>query len=308
MSLSRACRLFALVAVLVLPARSAAQSPQVDGPLVTVSVEVAGRSAPLYAAPDGSNRWYLEAREGSAYSLTVTNRSAERLGVVVAVDGLNAISGERQRWPTWWRASDPGRLYVLEPWGAATVQGWRTSLDEVRRFTFVDEKVSYAARSGKSNDRMGWIEIAVFRERERHAVVTPDRPTRVSPEGQARAGDERGGPAQAPEPSPGAAPTDRAQGASDRRAAEKEADRASAGSLESRARSYPGTGWGPEAEDPVIVVEFEPERRPSQRVTLRYEYAPALIELGILPRQGGDRGRLAERERGELGFAPMPLW
>ena len=154
MHASRVFSLLPLLVVLLLPVRSPAQSREsreVQGALVTVSVEIAGRSAPLYAAPDGSDRWYVEAREGSAYSLTVTNRTSQRLGVVVAVDGLNAISGERQRWPTWWRSSDPGRMYVLEPWGAATVQGWRTSLDEVRRFTFVDEQISYAARSGKSS-------------------------------------------------------------------------------------------------------------------------------------------------------------
>ncbi len=209
-----------LVAALLLPARSDAQSRQireVSGSLVAVSVEVAGGPAPLYPAPDGSDRWYLEAREGSAYAVTVANRTSERLGVVVAVDGLNAISVERQRWPSWWQSSDPGRMYVLEPWGVATVQGWRTSLDEVRRFTFVDEEVSYAARSGKSNAKMGWIEIAVFRERDRYALRGPSRPGRVSPEGESGARDERAAPAEAPAPLPEAAPSNQAGRESDPR-------------------------------------------------------------------------------------------
>ena len=282
-----------LAALLFPPAQTHAQSSptrEVPGSLVSVSVEVDGAPVPLFWAPDGSGRWYLEAREGSAYAVTVANRTSERLGVVIAVDGLNVISGERQRWPSWWGGSDPGRMYVLQPWGAATVQGWRTSLNEIRRFTFVDEEISYAARSGKTTSKMGWIEIAVFRERERDALLGLSRKNRASAEEKSGARDEA-----------------TASG----RAGDAEVGRAPSGEDDGPARSYPGTGWGPEADDPAVVVEFEPERRPSQRITLRYEYAQTLVTLGVLPRprHGGDR--LAERERGELaqrGFASSPLW
>jgi hypothetical protein len=63
------------------------------GSLVSVSVEVDGRDVPLYPAPDGSGRFYLEAREGARYAVRIANRTHERLGVVLTVDGLNAISG-----------------------------------------------------------------------------------------------------------------------------------------------------------------------------------------------------------------------
>jgi hypothetical protein len=69
---------------------------------------------------------------------------------------------------------------------------------------------------------------------------------------------------------------------------------------------YPGTGWGPRATDPVTVVEFEPESRPSERVTLRYEYRDTLIALGVLPRTSFASERLAERERGDEAFARPP--
>ena len=49
--------------------------PSTPGPLVSVSVEVDGEPASLYPAPDGSDRFYLEAREGRRYSLTLANRS-----------------------------------------------------------------------------------------------------------------------------------------------------------------------------------------------------------------------------------------
>src|SRR5262249_18676918 len=130
---------------------------EAPGRLVGVSVEVEGRMAPLYTAADGSGRFYLEAREGARYAITVANRTGERLGAAVVVDGLNAISGQRE--------SGAGRMYILGPWEETTVRGWRTSLSEVQRFTFVDERGSYAVRSGKANGKMGWIEVNVYRER-----------------------------------------------------------------------------------------------------------------------------------------------
>jgi hypothetical protein len=58
----------------------------------------------------------------------------------------------------------------------------------------------------------------------------------------------------------------------------------------------------------VTLVSFDPEPDPAERVTLRYEYRSALLALGILPRWPDRPDRLSQRERGELGFAPPPLW
>jgi hypothetical protein len=252
--------------------------------LVGVSVEIDGQPTSLYPAPDGSGRFYVEARKGCRYSVLLANRTGERIGVVLAVDGLNAISGGRD--------TGRGRMYVLDPWQRTTVQGWRTSLQEVRRFTFVDEQASYATRSGKANEKMGWIEVAIYRERRAfvHAVAPtpPPRPEPYEVEGQSADKSE--------------APAQRAQ----RDSAEAAAPSGVAGAP---ARSYPGTGWGPRADDPVVLVSFDPETDPSQRVTVRYEYRPALVALGVLPRwEPPSRDRLRERERAENGFAQPPLW
>ena len=117
--------------------------------------------------------------------MRVTNRTSERLGLSLVVDGLDAISGERRDGSRAW--SSPARLYVLDPWAETTVRGWRTSLDEVQRFTFVDERASYAERSGKSNARMGWIEVLVYREREPPPAVS--QPGRIAP-GRDRSADD----------------------------------------------------------------------------------------------------------------------
>ncbi len=249
------------------------------GSLVHVSVEVDGQTAPLYPSPDGSSRRYLEARRGSAYALRIQNRTAERLGVVVDVDGLNVISGLEDRNARPRRS--PGRMYVLDPWGETVVRGWRTSLEEVRRFTFVEEGESYAARSGKVSSKMGWIEIAVFREQRPYVARWPLQP-RVR------------------EDAPGAEP-----------AAPEAADSAEGSKrVEGRARAladgYPGTGWGRASDDRAQVVSFDPCPLAAESITLRYEYAAALRALGILPSPDLARDRLRERERGEWGFAAPP--
>ena len=301
-----------LVGVLMLaaPVTALAHAPypsQSPGTLVGVSVEVEGRDTPLYLAPDGSGRYYLEAERGARYAIRLDNRSHERLGVALTVDGLNVISGERspQPWRSW-LGRDPGRMYVLGPWDSVLVQGWRTSLEDVRRFTFVDEKRSYAARSGKANAKMGWIEVVVYRERRPIAWWGGSRPDEVTRDRREapRPYSERGrrdddGEAQADAKSsrePDAPPP----------AAEKRSGDAYGSAP--RPEAYPGTGWGQRTDDPAVVVEFEPERSPAERLTLRYEYASGLRALGIFPYPTWNRDRLSERERGRDGFAKPPNW
>jgi len=251
--------------------------------LVAVSVELDGKPAPLFPAPDGSGRYYLEARPGCRYSVAFANRTGERVGVVLTVDGLNAISGERE--------TGRGRMYVLDPWQRTSVQGWRTSLQEVRQFTFVDERASYAARSAKANEKMGWIEIAAYRERRAFVRSAPRRelPARPAPVEEGDTAGRSAAPANE-------AARDSAEGTAPKRHGD------------AQARTYPGTGWGDRAHDPVVLVSFDPESEPSERVTLRYEYRSALVALGVLPRRVPPRDRLSERDRAEPGFSQPPLW
>ena len=278
--------------LLLVPAAAGAQEMRTwEGPgaLVHVSVEVDGQPAPLYPAADGSGRRYLEARRGSSYAIRLDNRTGQRVGVALTVDGLNVISGLRGAPSP--SAGTPGRMYILDPWGETVVRGWRTSLSEVRRFTFVDESVSYAARTGQANPRMGWIELSVYRERRPYVrrwlpmePMSRDQASRSS--GDAEGGSK--GPAAAPE-------------SAEANGLAKDAARAPRS-------AYPGTGWGSRDDDPAQVVSFDPEPVAGETVVLRYEYARALRALGILPRPDYGRDRLRERERGELGFAAPPAW
>lgn len=296
-------RLGVRVALSFLFGAATAASPvaaSASGTLVDVSVLVEGRTAPLYAARDGSGRFYLEAREGARYEIRLRNRSPERLGILVGVDGLNAISGEIDRSRA--RPGQPGRMYVLSPFEDTSVRGWRTSLDEVRLFTFVDERASYAVRSGRDNGRLGWIEVAVYREL-RPLVWQPRDPAQLTPPAAWRDGEART--QAAPAEAPPAETVARAEAGRDPAKTASEAD-----ALESRRDapsrdSYPGTGWGRSETDRATLVHFDPCPDPAERITLRYEYALELVRLGAWTGPA-PTDRLWERDRGRRGFASPP--
>jgi hypothetical protein len=50
---------------------------------------------PVREERGGVYKAYLEARRGQNYSIQIRNRTNQRVGVVIAVDGRNIISGDR---------------------------------------------------------------------------------------------------------------------------------------------------------------------------------------------------------------------
>jgi hypothetical protein len=267
---------------------------EADGRLIDVQVMVEGRTAPLFFAPGRFDRRYFQAFRGRNYSLVVRNNSAQRVGVLLSVDGLNVVNGERSR------LSRNEAMYVLDPHERTVIRGWRTSLQDVRKFVFVNEERSYAERTGQANGDMGWIRVLAFRERW--------MPWLRDDQGQIR--DRRQGEDRDEERPYGARPEAEDAPRTPRREA------APPSSAEPRLQadryhgegeqSNPGTGWGDRSWDPVNRTWFNPERNATDHLVLRYEYASGLRALGIDPRWSPDR--LWERERGELGFAQPPRW
>jgi hypothetical protein len=145
-----------------------------------------GRVLPLYpvAARSPNRKVYVEAVKGDLYSIIVRNLLNRRVGVVVAVDGRNIISGKQS-----WLRNDE-RMYILEPYGVGEFKGWRTSLDSVNRFYFTDVADSYAA-AFHDESAMGVIAVAVYPEvprREAPADLSqalPKSNQRAAPSGKA---------------------------------------------------------------------------------------------------------------------------
>ena len=128
----------------------------------TVEVRVrydSGRELPLYPAAGThvEKRAYLEAVQGGQYTIHVRNKINRRVGVVVAVDGRNIISGKK----SWLKNSE--RMYILEPYGEGEYSGWRANLERINRFYFTDVPDSYAA-AFKDESAMGVIALAVYPE------------------------------------------------------------------------------------------------------------------------------------------------
>jgi hypothetical protein len=130
-----------------------------------VSIEIVGghgrvfRSYPTDSPRPHTYRTYVEAVPGKRYGIRVRNHTDQRIGLVIAVDGRNILSGKR----SWLRRDE--RMYILGPYSKATYKGWRTHRNQVNRFYFTTEMDSYAA-AWNDTSAMGVIAVAVYREKE----------------------------------------------------------------------------------------------------------------------------------------------
>ena len=253
-------------------------------------VEILVGGVPLEKYP-GRGRLYVEARRGAEYAVRVRNPLPVRVAVALSVDGLNTIDARRST------ARDASK-WVIQPYSSITVGGWQVSSSRARRFYFTTEADSYASKLGRPEDT-GVISAAFFRERVDYSEVTPrPRPSPLESSrdegGQRRAESGKGRSGQSPQPSVSAQGTARAQG----------------NAAPAQEEDYAATGMGRSVGHDVSWVHLDLEHSPSAAVTIRYEYRPALVRLGILPRDPRERDPLRRRERArgfEDGrFSPEP--
>jgi hypothetical protein len=203
-----------------------------------------GGVLPLYpvAAPAGSRKAYAEAVPGARYGIRVRNNLGCRVGLVIAVDGRNIISGSQ----SWLGGGE--RMYVLAPGEVQEFRGWRTAQDKENRFYFTSVADSYAAAFGDTS-AMGVVAMAVYRE------VPPPPPP---PAATCAPSLQEGAPAPQPEMA--------------RRSRAKSLDAAGAA----------GTGYGEEVYSPSFNVAFDPESRPWEKSFIKYEWRETLVRLGVI--------------------------
>ena len=160
--------LIMFLGILVLGGTGAALGATV-GDCVQVEIRGSdGRGLPLYPASAGPNqkKVYAEAVKGSEYVIWIRNLLPRRVGVVVAVDGRNIISGKK----SWLKNQE--RMYILGPHESCEYRGWRTGSDRVNRFYFTDAGDSYAAAFGDIS-AMGVIAVAAYPELQRPEPLSP---------------------------------------------------------------------------------------------------------------------------------------
>ncbi len=159
--------MFLALTLLASPAMAQYRSSNTDdaarGSLIDLSVVDRQSSYPLpvYRA---QGLQFIEGTPGQAYSVRLTNKTPERLLVVLAVDGINAVSGKTAAY------NQTG--YVLEPYDQVEVSGWRQSMQSVAQFVFTTPSRSYAARTDRPW-QVGVIGAAVFREDRARPVIAP---------------------------------------------------------------------------------------------------------------------------------------
>jgi hypothetical protein len=236
-----------------------------------LQVLVNGRPLDEYQA---RGRSYVEALEGAEYEVSIRNPLPFRVAVALSVDGLNTIDARRT---SAWNASK----WVIEPYGTINVSGWQMSSQRARRFYFTNERDSYGAKLGQTAN-LGVISAVFFRER-RQIVVPITPPPRTPPIPQENNRDENG--ARAP-----------SAGTSGELARQRQGQIAPQPDDE-----YAATGIGRSVNNDVRWVNMDLDSRPAGEVSIRYEYYPALVRLGIMPRAYPRQDSLRRRE-GATGF------
>lgn len=185
---------------------------------------------------------------GEGYSIRLSNRSSGRVLGVLAVDGVNAISGET--------AATSQSGYVLGPYESAEITGWRKSMEEVARFYFTRLPDSYAARTGRP-DNVGVIGVAAYAE----YVPPPPPPASLAPQRSDNAARE-------------AAPAAAAE-------ADAGSERQSQAKLKAEGRL--GTGHGERESAPTHYTEFRrATAQPQEIVSVRYDSRAQLVSQGVI--------------------------
>ncbi len=239
-----------------------------------------GRTVPTYPVKmrHALKKVYAEAVRGEQYRIEVRNRLDRRVGLVIAVDGRNIISGGK----SWLKSSE--RMYILEPYASGEFAGWRTGQDRINRFYFTDVPDSYAAAFGDES-AMGIISVAAYPERRR-CVPQPAPLDSRTYGGKSESGNTADRAAQAPV------------------AAGSKAVKRKGGGAE-QALEGAGTGYGREEYSPVETVAFEAERRAVETIHFKYEWRSTLCRLGIVSCERPPR-RPPNRLWDNGGFAPPP--
>jgi hypothetical protein len=255
-------------------------------------LEVLVDGSPL-AEYEARGKSYVEAIAGAEYEVRIHNPLPYRVAVALSVDGLNSIDA---RHTTAWNASK----WVIEPYGTINISGWQMSSERARRFYFTSERDSYGAKLGQTAN-LGAISAVFFRElRPIRVPVTPPPPPRRYP-----IYDEDGR-VQRESESPSAGST---AGNESKSGASNSADTLRKQPVPSTRMpqplpddEYAATGIGRSVQNDVRWVNMELDTRPAAEVSIRYEYYPALVRLGILPRRYYERPDPLRRREGARGF------
>ena len=220
---------------------------QVQGTVAQVRIvdRDSGSELPIY--PHRGDYW-VAGRPGGRYGISIMGhprRAEGRIEAVIAVDGVNVISGQT--------AAVQQAGYVLSPGRWHTITGWRKDDQQVAAFHFTALPDSYAARTGRPGN-VGVIGVALYREKTAPPIARPGVDAA---------------------PSAGAGATTESR---------QRAPAASSVDMSAEDSERLGTGHGPREYSAVSHTTFERRNpQPEQIVTIRYDSHENLRAMGVIP-------------------------
>lgn len=151
-------------ATLLAPALAPARPLPCPAPVEEFRMEILvdGLPRPVYRDRETS---YIEALRGREYRIRLYNPLPVRVGVALAVDGLNTIDAKTT---SAWKAAK----WVLDPYQTMEIPGWQVSGEVARRFVFTGERGSLGAWLGQT-ENVGVIEAVFFAERRHWGPIDP---------------------------------------------------------------------------------------------------------------------------------------
>jgi hypothetical protein len=252
-------------------------------PVSPYRVELVDESSNRLPTYRHGGRTYVLGSIGRRYRVHISNPTSRRVEAVISIDGLDAVDGKSADY-----VNKSG--YLVPAYGDLTIDGFRTSIENVATFRFSSVRDSYAGRKG-SDRNVGVIGVAFFPEREAPRVTrrydSYDGPSGSSASPPAKA-------SEAPRAAPSPAATNGVGGAGSFEEGQA-ADRAASAAPAARGRtSEPvaeakkersglGTEFGEQRESHVEYVDFRraDQAHPGVVAELRYNDHDGLVSLGI---------------------------
>lgn len=106
---------------------------------------------------------YIEAHDGSEYSIRIQNSSAARKLCVISVDGVNVITGQPAQ------ECDIVNGYIVNGFSSIEIKGFRTDVNNVGAFKFCKKANGYCNEKGLKGNN-GVIGVRVYDEMARPLV------------------------------------------------------------------------------------------------------------------------------------------
>ena len=125
-------------------------------------VNILVNGSPIKTYNHGGNN-FIEARNGTEYSIRIYNDGCTRKLAVITVDGINVIDGNPQ-------GEEKGIGYIVNAYSSIEVKGFRNSTDSVGAFKFCKKGKSYCNDVGLAGNN-GVIGVRFYDEL--HSINVP---------------------------------------------------------------------------------------------------------------------------------------